>query len=55
MELKHKIEELRAELNKFAMYSRLADQKLVELSQKLDQLLNEFHEIKETLNRQKEK
>ncbi|WP_334071294.1 MULTISPECIES: aspartyl-phosphate phosphatase Spo0E family protein [Paenibacillus] len=42
MELIRKIEELRSELNKLAVYKRLADRELVNLSQKLDRLLNEF-------------
>lgn len=48
MELIRKIEELRLELNKLAVYKRLADREILILSQKLDRLLNEYHqEIKE--------
>jgi hypothetical protein len=46
LELIRKIEELRSELNKLAVYKRLADLELVTLSQKLDQLLNEFQKDK---------
>ncbi|MEK4510253.1 MULTISPECIES: aspartyl-phosphate phosphatase Spo0E family protein [Paenibacillus] len=46
-ELYNKIEELRLELNKLAVYGRLADQELVILSQKLDRLLNELQRGKQ--------
>ncbi|MBQ4899377.1 aspartyl-phosphate phosphatase Spo0E family protein [Paenibacillus sp. Marseille-P2973] len=44
MELIRKIEELRLELNKLAVYKRLADREILILSQKLDRLLNEFQQ-----------
>ncbi|MEF2964627.1 aspartyl-phosphate phosphatase Spo0E family protein [Paenibacillus sp. M1] len=46
LEIIRKIEELRKELNRLAMYKRLADRELVILSQKLDRLLNEFQKDK---------
>ncbi|WP_120461570.1 aspartyl-phosphate phosphatase Spo0E family protein [Paenibacillus aceti] len=42
MELIRKIEELRLELNKLTT-CKLSDRKIVILSQKLDELLNEYH------------
>ncbi|WP_283248958.1 aspartyl-phosphate phosphatase Spo0E family protein [Paenibacillus antibioticophila] len=47
LELIRKIEELRLELNKLAMYKRLADREMLILSQKLDQLLNEYQDFKQ--------
>ncbi|GGH14312.1 aspartyl-phosphate phosphatase Spo0E family protein [Paenibacillus segetis] len=45
MEIVHKIEELRLELNKLCVHKRLADQEVLETSQQLDAMLNEYNHI----------
>ncbi|RRJ66614.1 aspartyl-phosphate phosphatase Spo0E family protein [Paenibacillus oralis] len=45
LELILKIEELRLELNKLAACKRLADRELIIVSQRLDELLNEYHRL----------
>ncbi|MGG6309970.1 Spo0E family sporulation regulatory protein-aspartic acid phosphatase [Paenibacillus macerans] len=45
MDLILKIEELRLELNRLAGSKRLADRELVLVSQRLDELLNEYHRL----------
>ncbi|MDU4697327.1 MULTISPECIES: aspartyl-phosphate phosphatase Spo0E family protein [Paenibacillus] len=45
MDLIFKIEELRTELNRLAGSKRLADRELVMVSQRLDELLNEYHRL----------
>ncbi|MNP22494.1 Spo0E like sporulation regulatory protein [compost metagenome] len=38
-----KIEELRLELNRLSAIKRLADREIIETSQQLDAVLNEYH------------
>jgi len=39
----HKIEELRLELNKLSLIKQLADRELIETSQQLDEVLNQYN------------
>ncbi|OAB34275.1 sporulation protein [Paenibacillus macquariensis subsp. defensor] len=43
MDIIHKIEELRLELNKLAAIRRLTDREIIEVSQQLDKVLNEYN------------
>lgn len=45
MEIVHKIEELRLELNKLCVLKHLADREVLETSQQLDAVLNEYNHL----------